>query len=496
LLHLESGQGGKKDFHKIIILGIILLIASCAEEHSNPNRNLTIEAFSRLKTPQYVLNLAKIDKALDRLAANDKDSMLADSRTRAYYKEGGRLVWLTLLGPSVQADTLVAALGRDIAVMGFSERAFRKDEIERDLQRLRTLELGEENINDVAARLEYNLTKSYLRYVIGQRFGYTNPYWVLNRFTPTATDSTGKALGYQRLFDVNVERPSKRFHLVALQKVSNDSLSEYFREIAPKDSFYHRLLGELKTGQWNRHRLLVNMERRRWRTSHPRQGGKYVIVNVPSYHLTACSPDTSFVLKIGCGALKTKTPLLTSAINRIDLNPNWIIPMSIVKKDIAPHAGNASYFSRRNYFITDRNTGVQVDVGYATRADLESGRYRVQQAGGNGNSLGNIVFRFPNNFSVYLHDTSSRGVFSREDRSVSHGCVRVEHPFTLAQFLLGKPNDWKPDTLKSNISVSPSVPLFITYYTIYPDSIGNLHGYPDIYGYDAAIERELKSYLP
>jgi len=421
--------------------------------------------------------------------------MLADARTRAYYKEGGELVWLRMSGPLAQADTLLATLGDNVVAMGFTERAFRTDEIERDLRRIRALELGEENINDVAARLEYNLTKAYLRYVIGQRFGYTNPYWVLNRFTPTSTDTTGRALGYQRLFDVNVERPGKQFHRAALAKVSADSLTEYFREIEPKDSLYHRLLGELKTGQWNRNRLMVNMERRRWRTNHPNKNDKYVIVNVPSYHLTACSPDTSFVLRIGCGALKTKTPLLTSAINRIDLNPNWIIPMSIIKKDIAQHAGDPSYFARRNYFITDPHSGMPIDVSYATRRDLETGRYRVQQAGGAGNSLGHIVFRFPNNFSVYLHDTSSRGVFSREDRSVSHGCVRVEHPFTLAQFILDKPSDWKPDTLHRTLSVSPTVPLFITYYTIYPDSLGNLRSYPDIYGYDAAIERELKSYM-
>ena len=128
-------------------------------------------------------------------------------------------------------------------------------------------------------------------------------------------------------------------------------------------------------------------------------------------------------------------------------------------------------------------------------------RYAVVQRGGKGNSLGRLIFRFDNNFSVYLHDTPSRDFFSRADRGVSHGCVRVEKPFELAKFIL-KDKDEKffddlyysmtDDSLTEksrvvkNIKVEPTIPLYLTYYTIYPMRGNERSGweeYPDAVSY-------------
>ena len=140
---------------------------------------------------------------------------------------------------------------------------------------------------------------------------------------------------------------------------------------------------------------------------------------------------------------------------------------------------------------------------------LASGKYGVVQRGGKGNALGRIIFRFDNNFSVYLHDTSSRGVFEKEDRGVSHGCVRVEKPFELAKFLLKDKNEkllgrieysMTADSLNirgkvvGSVKVEPQVPLFITYYTLYPFA-GGMANYPDVYGFDEVIYAVLKKYL-
>jgi murein L,D-transpeptidase YcbB/YkuD len=208
----------------------------------------------------------------------------------------------------------------------------------------------------------------------------------------------------------------------------------------------------------------------------------------------------------------------------MDVNPEWLIPSSIISNDIARHAGNPDYFSRHRYYIVNRNTGKRANTAEVTKAQLLSGQYRVAQEGGAGNSLGRIIFRFPNNFSVFLHDTSSRDVFSRDNRGVSHGCVRVQHPFDLAQFMLGADGDdwtldklrismgiapesdqgkeYMADTLKRkqtrlvhSLSVSPRVPLYITYYTVYPDPSGQLQYYPDVYGYDKAVSRTLEKYI-
>ena len=160
---------------------------------------------------------------------------------------------------------------------------------------------------------------------------------------------------------------------------------------------------------------------------------------------------------------------------------------------------------------------------------LLSGDYLVIQEGGAGNALGRIIFRFDNNFSVYLHDTSSPSVFSRADRCVSHGCVRVERPLKLARYMLAgraegmmdkllytvtadvsplgkKREEMTPeqaataDTLRKkmlvkSLDVIPAVPLYITYYTLYPSSDGVLADLPDVYGFDKVIGRHLRNYL-
>ena len=90
-----------------------------------------------------------------------------------------------------------------------------------------------------------------------------------------------------------------------------------------------------------------------------------------------------------------------------------------------------------------------MNVEKVTTSMLLGGDYRVIQEGGEGNSLGRIIFRFPNSFSVYLHDTSSKEVFDRYDRGISHGCVRVEQPFNLAKFILGDNDKKLLDNIKT-----------------------------------------------
>jgi murein L,D-transpeptidase YcbB/YkuD len=267
------------------------------------------------------------------------------------------------------------------------------------------------------------------------------------------------------------------------------------------------------------------MERCRWRDTLKVESSKrYVVVNVPAFHLWAVCPDSIVDMRVACGAVKTKTPLLTSRITHMEVNPEWSIPMSIIRDDVAHHGGDSAYFARHRYYIADRKTGQRLSPQHVSASMLRSGNYKVAQVGGAGNSLGRIIFRFPNNFSVFLHDTSSPGAFGRDNRGVSHGCVRVQHPFELAKFLLGDDADeqlldklrismgMKPETdwgrdlvdaldpaapmpkLVSWLKVSPRVPLIISYYTIFLTPNGTLQYYPDVYGYDKVIRESLATY--
>lgn len=488
-----------------------------------------------MKTDSFVVSPFRIRKEIDRCIRNDDDSLTSDYRTRSYYLNRGDFLWIDRMGVDDRADTLLSYLNR-VEDMGFSLRKFHVQQISRDLWRVRHLHFNRINtINVVLGRLEYYLTKAYLRYTVGQRFGFMNPYYLFNRLdtlTPDLADSV--PVSYCQLFDLPMEHADKKFYGMALQKVRKDSVAGFLREVQPVSPLYYRLARLLKAHPGERRKALIlcNMERLRWRLDdYPQRHRKYVMVNIPSFTLHAVDGDSDLTMRVGCGTFQTKTPLLMSRIYRMDLNPQWIIPRSIVRKSILKHAGDVAYFKKHQYFVRNLHTGKKVDLRRVNRQILTDDHYAVIQEGGNGNSLGRIIFRFDNDFSIYLHDTSSKGFFSREDRGVSHGCIRVQKPFDLALFLLQKKDretlhrirysmtadlssrqrDVYEDesesaeealnndtldrkSLVSSVSVNPEIPLFILYFTLYPGHSGQLMQYDDVYGYDRVIYQFLKNY--
>lgn len=481
-----------------------------------------------MKTPAFVFDMKQMRQQIDNMVKSDKDATEADRQTKAYYgAEGRRPVWVDNYGVNERADSLLAWLHL-LNEIGMSEQAFGVQAIEQDLQRMRGLDFDEDRnqVNKVAARLEYRLTKACLRYCYGQRFGFINPHRAFNHMDVEKGDSV-RVIKYRGLFDVDMDLPTALYADTVLNKIKNDSIAAYLREIQPQGEFYAQLKKMLSTSttEEQRKRVLVNMERCRWRFHQPiAERGKRIIVNIPAFHLYAYGADGVLDMRVVCGNVNTKTPQLTSNIEYMEVNPQWVIPMSIIRNEVAHRSGDSSYFARNRYNIYDRETGKQIPVGSVSRQMMLSGKYRVAQTGGAGNSLGRIVFRFKNNFSVFLHDTSNPSAFQRDSRAMSHGCVRVSKPFDLARFVLDNPDEWlleririamglSPETergmeyvrlhpgkeernkLVGYVPVKPRVPLYIIYYTLWPDADGILQTWPDVYGYDAVMWRLLKPYM-
>lgn len=488
-----------------------------------------MEAFSDMKAPTFVFDFQQIARLVRETAKQEGAVTESDRRVRDYYeKSDAPLLWVNRAGVDARADSLLTHLRR-VSDIGFSAQAFFVDAIERDLQLLRQLQFTEDDdINHVTARLDYHLTKACLRYAYGYRYGFINPSRIFNHLDPD-DDKKGSPniVRYRGLFDVDMEQAPADYHLSVISKIQHDSIIQYLNTIEPQDKFYHRLKGMLKdaTTDEQRQRIISNMERTRWRLHHPiPETGKRIIVNLPAYHLYAYGEDSLLDMRIVCGAWKTKTPLLTSEIEWMEVNPQWIIPQSILEKDVVRHAGDSAYFARNKYNIFERATNKQMEISEVTGSMLLSGKYRVAQESGDDNSLGRIVFRFKNQFSVFLHYTSTPWVFQRESRSISHGCVRVARPFELANFVLDQPDEWLLDRIRISmglkaqtdrgrqylrthqdeedhkligyVPVKPHVPLYIIYFTLWPDENGALQTWPDIYGYDKVIIQHLKPYLP
>lgn len=503
----------------------MLFMTACHGWENNKDMVLTMEAFSDMKTPAFVFDSHDINQTICQLAKDDKGQTEADRLVQAYYTDAQRpLVWVDRMGVDERADTLLAWLHR-VGDIGLSEQAFAVSDIEQDLQRMRQLDFDDKRhqASMVAARLEYRLTKACLRYCCGQRFGFINPHRLFNNLDIEKQDSTQRIVKYRGLFDVHIDSPNARFVSQVLRKVQTDSLSDYLHTVQPSDSYYQQLKRMLPNAATieQRRRILVNMERARWRRRQPiLDNEKRVVVNIPAYHLYAYGLDSVLDMKVVCGNVKTKTPQLSSYIEWMEIDPQWVIPMSIIENEVSRRAGDSAYFARNRYNIYDKATNRQLPVGAVTRQMLVSGKYRVAQEGGVGNSLGRIIFRFKNNFSVFLHDTSNPGAFSRTARAMSHGCVRVSKPFDLARFVLDEPDEWLLDRIRISmglppegeqgreymathdgtdhkligyVPVKPRVPIYILYYTLWPDADGILQTWPDVYGYDDVMWKQLKS---
>lgn len=501
-----------KTFRFIIIFFFSLIFfSSCREKNVCTTAHVTLEDYASFKVNDFSTNSHRVRAVIDSMVRNDRDELTADFRTRSYYLHDGDFLWISRHGVTLQADSLLGYL-RQVEELGFSPKRFCVGSIEENIQRLRNLEFDEKHpIDKVLGCLEYQLTKAYLRYSAGQRFGYLNPTYIFNRLDtlkPNQPDTIQRATRFRGLFDVKMEHAGQQFFLSALRKVAADSVPMFLREIQPQNPFYQSLLNDFKTGTGDkawRARIWCNLERSRWRLADsPERHKRYVLVNIPSFHLVAVDANDTLSMRIGCGSYETKTPLLSSVIKRVDVNPKWIVPRSIVEKDMI-HYFSRSYCERRGFYVMDRYTGKEVDMKLVHRGMLLDKRYAIVQRGGKGNSLGRLIFRFDNNFSVYLHDTPSRDFFNQADRGVSHGCVRVEKPFELAKFILkDKKEDFFEDLnycmtsdsltekkrIIGSVKVQPSWPLFLTYYTLYPMHGKNKMGwmsYPDVYGYDKVI---------
>lgn len=529
MLYSENRQSGEKDCYPLTVILILVLVflSSCSDSNRSVDRIISVEAFSDLKTPEFVLSLQYIDSKIDALSKSDKAETAADRMAQSYYRKKHRkLVWVSRYGVNECADSLLQLLHM-VNEIGMSERAFMVGDIERDIHRMRMLDYDEKDnqASCVAARLEYNLTKACFRYCLGQRYGFVNPHRLYNNLDIEKQDSVNQIVRYRGLFDVKMDLPSQHVADSILQLVSTDRLGEFLREIQPADFYYLKLKSLLPDANntEQRKRILVNMERARWRRQQPiGDAKKYIVVNIPAYHLYAYCPDSMLDMRVVCGSMKTKTPQLSSYVEWMEVNPQWVIPFSIIENDVSLHAGDTAYFSRNHYKIYEKNTNRQIPIHYVSRQMLLTGKYRVAQEGGSGNSLGRIIFRFKNNYSVFLHDTSNPGAFNRESRAISHGCVRLSKPFELACFLLDNPNEWLLDCIRISMGISPAtergmeyisqhqdtehhklinyvpvkprVPLFIIYNTLWPDADGVLQPWPDVYGFDQAMWEELRVY--
>lgn len=250
--------------------------------------------------------------------------------------------------------------------------------------------------------------------------------------------------------------------------------------------------------------ISLAMERLRWL---PELGsGPSIVVNIPAFQLWALDDindlqTTTTQMRVVVGkAMKAQTPVLMASMSFIEFSPYWNVPYNIVKNEILPKLANGpGYLNSQNMELVGKSGAV--GFSGAALAQLKQGTLRVRQKPGTRNALGRVKFLFPNKDDVYLHDTPADALFSRSRRDFSHGCVRVDDPQALAEFVLKNQKGWDKakiqQAMKSvkmqRVVLAKPIPVLFFYTTAFFDEHNQLVFYPDIYDHDTVLLEALKN---
>jgi murein L,D-transpeptidase YcbB/YkuD len=244
---------------------------------------------------------------------------------------------------------------------------------------------------------------------------------------------------------------------------------------------------EMRIGQ-----IELNMERYRWLPDH--LGDRYILVNVPDYHLYAYDEGKEvFQMRVVVGKdFENPTPVFADSMSYLVFRPYWNVPARILKEEIIPAARkDTGYIAKNNYEIIRGRAVVNADSIDWKNLDTAKVNFYVRQKPGPLNSLGLVKFMFPNQFDVYLHDTPARSLFRRAGRAASHGCIRVERPEQLAQFALARNPEWDLQKIRTamrrdtsqQVGLRQKVPVYIVYFTSFVRD-GVVRFRSDLYGTD------------
>ncbi|KGO95007.1 L,D-transpeptidase family protein [Flavobacterium subsaxonicum] len=222
--------------------------------------------------------------------------------------------------------------------------------------------------------------------------------------------------------------------------------------------------------------ITVNMERCRWITPDIDTQKEYIVVNIPSYRLRYVRDGKLFMTSnVVVGKELNKTVVFSGQMSYLVFSPYWNIPKSILEKEIKP--------------------GIAKNKNYLAQHNMEWNGNTVRQKPGGENSLGKVKFMFPNSNNIYLHDTPAKGLFNRDDRAFSHGCVRVEKARDLAIAITKKDGNWSEKKVdeamnagkESNYALKTKIPVYIAYFTAFADENGNVAFFDDVYNRDNSL---------
>ncbi|SOC85947.1 Murein L,D-transpeptidase YcbB/YkuD [Ensifer adhaerens] len=247
--------------------------------------------------------------------------------------------------------------------------------------------------------------------------------------------------------------------------------------------------GESQDNKVNK--VIYAMEQLRWLPND--LGSRRVFINQPAFMAYYYNDNKQqLAMKVVVGSVNHQTNFFQDQIQTVEFNPYWGVPRSIIVNEMMPKLRqDPSYLDRMGYEVSVRGKVVSSSsLDWGRNPDVD-----VRQPPGNANALGQLKILFPNKFSIYMHDTPQKSFFARDMRALSHGCVRLSDPRAMAAAVLGVDKDKVASDIATgknmSVPVPTKIPVYVAYFTAWPDADGKVQFFDDIYSRDMYLQRAM-----
>jgi len=298
----------------------------------------------------------------------------------------------------------------------------------------------------------------------------------------------------------NMGYPVYETHSRYFDEQLNDSVKRFqeYHGLNPDGVFGKRSIEAVNVPPKTRlMQVLVNLERMRWNNRD--RGPEYVLVNQPNFQAYFKSENEKvWESRVVIGLPSNQTAEFNDTMTHMVVNPTWHVPKSIAVDEYLPLIQSDPNFLNDNEMVLMvRGTDTIIDSNLIDMQAFtpDNFPFLIKQIPSNINALGLVKFMFPNKFSIYMHDTPMKDLFFKDERTFSHGCIRLQEPFQFAYSLLRKqevdPESKFQEVLQKEeetyINLSRKIPVYITYRTAFFDDFGQVHYRADVYGRDALV---------
>ncbi|WP_309500125.1 L,D-transpeptidase family protein [Sulfurovum sp.] len=236
----------------------------------------------------------------------------------------------------------------------------------------------------------------------------------------------------------------------------------------------------------------------------PGLGNTYALVNIPEYQIRVIEDNkTSVTMKVIVGTKKNKTPVFSENLQYITLNPTWNVPDSIARNEIIPDALRDPGYLKSHRLVIRKDYDLDSPALSFNSIDAKSYKggkghvpFKFIEIPSDKNALGRVKFIFPNNHSVYMHDTPTKHLFKKEERAFSHGCIRLGDPKYMLEYISKNYTAHEYEDVKEKydsykthyLKITKHLPVHTAYLTTYVDQNGKLLVFSDVYNYNKIQE--------